>query len=64
MEENILVDILRLCAKWDFSIKPNDVSIIVLDYLNSIKRMVPQFKENLPHLVIRKKLSVNINVSK
>lgn len=46
-EEDILIDILQLCAKWSYDMKTKDIRIIVRGYLNSTGRKFQEFKGEL-----------------
>jgi hypothetical protein len=48
-EEQVLVDLLSLLAKWGSPLKPFDIRILIRDYLDSIpNRKVEAFRNNMP----------------
>ena len=46
LEEQVLVDVLELAARWGCPFQLYDIRVIVCDYLNSIPRKVAAFQNN------------------
>ena len=47
-EEVVLVDTLNQLSSWGYGFDALDFKLLVRDYLNSVNKTVPQFKNNLP----------------